>query len=210
VQAEREYQAARKLAPDGILAPEHLAELRVAQRRYDEAIALYRKVLARVPRPEFWAALGDVYAAKGRLAEAKEWHARALAGYLESVERGEVAYYRDLARYYSDTAPDPPRALEWAQKDLEIRPNAESHHVLAWALYRAGDFASAARAIRQALAPGTQDAELHFHAGMIFTRSGDPERARVHLRRSLSLNPRLSSAAEARRALAALPAARPR
>ena len=49
-------------------ALEHLGELRAAQEKYDEAILLYEKVIARIPRPEFWQALGDVYAAMGKTA----------------------------------------------------------------------------------------------------------------------------------------------
>jgi tetratricopeptide (TPR) repeat protein len=47
--AEVQYQAALQQMPDSFLVLEHLAELRAAQTRYNEAIALYQKVIARVP-----------------------------------------------------------------------------------------------------------------------------------------------------------------
>ena len=52
--AEVQYQAALQQMPDSFLALEHLAELRAVQTQYNEAVALYQKVSARVPRAEFF------------------------------------------------------------------------------------------------------------------------------------------------------------
>ena len=43
-------------------------------------------------------------------------------------------------------------------------------------------------AMRQALAQGTEDAHLEYHAGMIANALGDEPRARDPLRRALALN----------------------
>ena len=75
--AEKQYQAALEALPDYWAALEHVAELRGAQQKYPEAIALYQKVIERVPRPELAQALGDLYAFMGKTAEAKPWHERA-------------------------------------------------------------------------------------------------------------------------------------
>jgi Tfp pilus assembly protein PilF len=40
-----------------------------------------------------------------------------------------------------------------------------------------------------ALALGTQDAMLHYHAGMIDLATGDTAAARSHLTRALAINP---------------------
>src|SRR5438132_1601731 len=55
--AEQQYLA----VPESFLQLDHLAELRAAQGRYKEAVALYEKLVARLPRAEFYQALGDVY-----------------------------------------------------------------------------------------------------------------------------------------------------
>jgi len=63
---------------------------------------------------------------------------------------------------------------------------------LAWALYRDGRYASAARHARYALHLGTRDATYLFHAGMIalhLHRRGD---ARNDLARALAINPHFS------------------
>jgi Flp pilus assembly protein TadD len=78
--------------------------------------------------------------------------------------------------------------------------------VLAWALFRNGEFAEAREASRQALRLGTQNAFFHFHAGMIEAALGDRAAAATHLQTALDLNPHFSLryAAEARDTLAAL------
>ena len=187
--AEAQYQAALKLQPDSYLALEHLAELRAAQTRYDEAVALYQKVIARVPRAEFFQALGDLYVFMGKPAETKPWHDRALGAFLQSVEQGTAHYYHHLASFYCDARENPAEALKWARKDIEVRHGVYAYDSLAWAFYKNGDFVRAAEAMKLALAVGTQDAHLFYHAGLIFSRAGDLEQGRVLLKQTVIVNP---------------------
>jgi len=191
--AAEQYEAAQKLNPESFLVREHLAELRGAQGKFDEAIALYQKVIACVPRAEFFQALGDVYSFVGKTIEAKRWYALAQDAYLKSVEQGNAHYYHHLAGFYSDTQDNPPEALRWARKDLEVRHSVYAHDSLAWALYRNGEFVRAVEEMQRALELGTQDAHLLFHAGMIFSRAGEVERGREFLGQALRLNPRYNS-----------------
>jgi len=191
--AGEHYDAALKLQPDSFLALEHLAELRAAQGQFDDAIALYEKVAARVPRPDFFQALGEVNTFIGKTAEAKPWFDRAREGFLKSIEQGHVYYYHNLAAFYSDMQENPAEALRWARKDMEIRHSVYAHDVLAWALYKNGEFAPAAGEMNQALALGTQDAHLLFHAGMIFSRAGELDHGRDLLKQALKVNPRYNS-----------------
>jgi hypothetical protein len=57
-----------------------------------------------VPRPELQQALGGLYGVMGEKERAQAWHARALAGYLESAERGGVHYYHHLVDFNADVA----------------------------------------------------------------------------------------------------------
>src|SRR5438552_611610 len=77
---------------------------------------------------------------------------------------------------------------------------------LAWACYKNGRLAEAARAAHRALRLGTEDAMLHYHAGTIAAALGHERIATRHLRRALRLNPHfdLRQAPLARQALAAL------
>jgi tetratricopeptide (TPR) repeat protein len=191
--ADEAYAVASKILPDNYSVLEHVAELRAAQGKYDEAISSYKKVLTRAPRPEFQQALGDLYLFIGKSAEATNWHEQARSGYLKAAERGEAHYYHHLASFYSDVQEKPDEALKWARKDLEVRPSIFAYDTLAWALYRNSQWPEALDATRKALALGTKDAHLFFHAGMIFVRAGKGEEGRAYLRQALEANPRYNS-----------------
>jgi len=191
--AEREYAEAQKLAPEHFLVIEHFAELRAAQGKYPEAILLYEQVISKVPRPDYYQALGDVYIYMGKPNEAKPWYDKALAGYLKSVEQGNSHFLHHLAGFYSDSAENPVEAVRWARKDLEVRHSVYAHDALAWAYYKNGDFTGATNEITQALAMGTRDAHLLFHASMIFSRAGQLDRGGEFLKQALEVNPRYNT-----------------
>ena len=58
---------------------------------------------------------------------------------------------------------------------------------LAWALYKNGKYQEASDAMQNALRPGTRDALLFFHAGMIANRLGQTSQARGRLQTALSV-----------------------
>jgi len=191
--AGEQYEAAQKFAPASYLAREHLAELRAAQGKFEDAIALYQQVIAQAPRAEFFQALGDVYAFMRKPADAKPWHERARTAYLKSVEQGNAHYYHHLAGFYSDVEENPAEALRWARKDLELRQSVNAHETLAWALYRNGEFTAAAGEMTRALALGTKDAHWLFHAALIYASAGEVARGRKLLEEARALNPHYSS-----------------
>jgi Flp pilus assembly protein TadD len=61
---------------------------------------------------------------------------------------------------------------------------------LAFALYRNAQLAEALPLARNAIALGTPDARLLFHAGLIESAGGDKQRGRALVQRALALNPR--------------------
>ena len=187
--AATHYEKAARTYSGYWLVDEHVAELRGAERKVDQAIALYESVIARAPRPEFQQALGDLFRAMGKDAQAKLWHGRALAGYLQSVERREVHYYHHLAGFYADVLHDGAEAVKWARKDVALRPHFFTQDALAWALYRDGQFAAALDTVRTALASGANDAHLVFHAAMIHLAAGRTDEGKKLVQRVVQLNP---------------------
>jgi len=75
---------------------------------------------------------------------------------------------------------------------MQERPSIFAADVLAWTLYKSKHDAEAAHAIQQALRLGTKNALMHYHAGMIYNRLGDSEKAGAHLRMAMSINPHFS------------------
>lgn len=191
--AEEQYRSALEQAPQSYQAAEHFAELRAAQEHFDEAIDCYKKLIARVSRPDLQQELGDLFLFLHKPDEARPWHDKALAGYLASARRGEVHFLHHLAGFYADSREEGAEAVQWARKDLALRSTPFTHDALAWALYRAGRFAESRGELEAALAGGIKDAHIYYHAGLIFSAAGEIERGQEFLRETARLNPRYSS-----------------
>ena len=191
--AEKHYVSASETWPDGYSIADHIAELRAAQGRTDEAIALYEKLAARVPRPEFFQALGDLNVVANQPDKAAAWHARAEEAYLRSVKEGAVHFFHHLAGFYADSKEDAGKAVEWARKDLALRHSIYAHDALAWALYKNGDATEAAAECAKALATGVRDPHLLYHAGMIRMAAGDTAGGKAALQQAAAVNPKFNT-----------------
>jgi tetratricopeptide (TPR) repeat protein len=186
--AENEYLQALETYPKYYRSLAGLAQVRAAQERYPEAIELYREAINTVPMPEYVAALGDVHAKSGNQNEArKQYELVEYIGQLSALNK--ALYNRELAYFYADHDIKLQQGLELAQRELNYRRDIYAYDVLAWNLYKNGKFEEAREAVSQALKLGTQDAKLHYHAGMIYQRLGEKEKARQHLSRALTINP---------------------
>jgi tetratricopeptide (TPR) repeat protein len=187
-EAESAYLQALETYPKYYRSLAGLAQVRAAQEQYPEAMELYREAINTVPMPEYVAALGDVHAKSGNQSEArKQYELVEYIGQLSALNK--ALYNRELAYFYADHDIKLEQGLELAQRELNYRRDIYAYDVLAWNLYKNGKFEEAQKAVSQALKLGTQDAKLHYHAGMIYQRVGEKEKAREHLRRALSINP---------------------
>jgi tetratricopeptide (TPR) repeat protein len=188
--ASAHYEKAGRAYTGYWLVDEYNAERLGSMGKFDEAAALYEKVLAIVPRPEIQQALGDLYVYMGKPDRARVWHDKALVAYLESVGRGEVHYFHHLASFYADVREDGAEAEKWARKDLELRANYATRESLAWAQFRAGRIDEALDEIKRSLAFRVVDAHLFYHAAMIHLAAGQTEEGKRFLKRTAEINPR--------------------
>ena len=181
------YEAALADWPGSYLALDGLARVRAAQDRPDEAIKLYERAIAIVPQPEFLAGLGDLYQLAGDTRKAEQQYAtvRAIAK-LQAVQA--QLFNRQLVLFDVNHGLDLPGALALAERELQARKDIYGWDAYAWALLANGRAVEADVAIRHALALGTHDALLGYHAGMIAHALHDDERARAMLSEALALN----------------------
>src|SRR5438094_148165 len=203
--AGRAYARALDVFPDYYMALGGLGRVRAAEGQLAAAADLYRRAVARVPAPDLVAALGDVHDAAGHADEAERQYA--LVEYMGKVAAAVgTTYGRQLALFYADHDRRPEEALRLARLEAAGRGDIYTDDTLAWACYKNGRLAEAARAAHRALRLGTEDAMLHYHAGTIAAALGHERIAARHLRRALRLNPHfdLRQAPRARAALAAL------
>ena len=175
------------------LVDDHKAELLGAEGKFAEAAQLYEQVIARAPRPEFQQALGELYEVLGQRDRAENCYQKALAGYLESAERGDVHFYHHLADFYADVREDGAEAVKWARMDIALRRNFSTLAALAWALYRAGEFAEALETMQQALSSGVADAHLFFQAAKIHKSAGGNGNGERYLQMAQAINPHYRS-----------------
>lgn len=203
--AETAYNNALAVFPRYYQAVAALGQVRGAQQRYAEAIALYQQAITVVPAPDLLVALGDILMLAGQGHEAEQHYA--VVEYIEQVSATkQKTYNRQLALFYADHDRKLDEAVTLAETELTQRQDIYSFDTLAWVYYKKRRFADAQRMMTQALRLGTQDALLLFHAGMIAQGVGKTDDAATYLRRALEINPYFSprDAETARTALAEL------
>jgi tetratricopeptide (TPR) repeat protein len=185
------YEASLRVFENYHLALAGLGKVRAAQGKYDEAIDYYQRAINIVPQPDFVAALGDIYMLTDQPDKAQlQYKTVEYIGKL--AELNKQIYNRQLANFYSNHDLHVKEALNLALAELESRKDVYGYDAAAWAYYRNGKSEAAQSLMDQAVALGTRDAQLYYHAGMIALQLGHKAQARDYLEQALSINPHFS------------------
>jgi tetratricopeptide (TPR) repeat protein len=208
-EAEREYEMTLAGFPDYVYALAGLGRVRAAQDRLEDAISLLERASQRIPVPEFMITLGDLYQGTGQT-EAAQKQYELLKVIQKLYEANGVDMDLEIALFNADHDIDLEATLVQARQAYERRPSIYAADVLAWVLYKTGDYKEAQTLSEQALRLGTKDALKLFHAGMISARLGDQVQACDYLERAIEINPYFSSlySEEAQRTLEQLKSAK--
>ncbi|HUR95188.1 MAG TPA: hypothetical protein VMY76_11425 [Gemmatimonadales bacterium] len=184
-EAARELEAGLSMLPTDHRLLAALARLHAARHDWKRAAETGEATVARALDPATLGLLYDAYVALGRLDKADEYyHAMALA-----VLHQPGPYHRAWSLFLLDHDREIPRVLANVRAELETRRDVYGYDLLSWALYKSGRPDEAAAPMRRALALGTRDAMLFYHAGMIELARHDTAGARAHLQTALNLNP---------------------
>jgi tetratricopeptide (TPR) repeat protein len=194
-------EQALKAFPDYYLPLEELAEVRLAQSRYPEAVELIEKRNRSLPSPSSLLLAARVYERAGRAADVAKMYAEFEREALARIALPNNANV-ELIAYYAGHAHQPKEALRIAHVEIENRHDASALDAYAWALYANGQYAEAGQQIEKALAIGTRDAVLYYHAGAIEAAFGKKAQASRYLQQSLAFNPASEVSEAARRAVA--------
>jgi tetratricopeptide (TPR) repeat protein len=180
------YDKAVAAWPQSYLALAGRARADAALGNIDAAIAGYRAAIAVSPQPDSLTLLGDLLAQSGDTKGAAEQYAtvRVIAQLQIS---GGLVYNRQLALFDVNHGENTADALALAEKELQTRKDVYGYDTYAWALLANGRAADADVAMAKALALGTRDATMLYHAGEIALGVGDQARARQLLQEAIGI-----------------------
>ncbi len=154
------------------------------------ALSALRRAATLNPLPEYQWWLADVLRVAGETAEAEKVEATLL-------RNGEAADPRTYAVFLATRGLETATAVRLARDGLKERTDVFSHGALAWTLVSESPDAAAA-AMERALAAGTRDARLWWHAGEIALRRGDRAAAQDFFTRAAPLSRTMTPSEQAR------------
>lgn len=170
------------------LVEEHIAEVSHLLGRTAESKRMYVDLVERTENPELMDALAAILREEGDEDGAREHIARARRIYDERMQRIPEATYGHALEHHLAYG-DPARALELAQRNRAIRPNAESDVLLARAYMKVGRIQDAKRSIDAALATPVRMARLHATAAAVYAAAGELAAARDHAVSAAAIDP---------------------
>jgi tetratricopeptide (TPR) repeat protein len=173
----------------------------LAQNHVKAAIVPLTRAVQLNPLPEYRWTLSEALRAAGRIEEADSMVA-------QLRQRGALEDRRTFALYLATTGQDVDTAVRLAEEELAERQDVFTLDTLAWALYAAKRCQEALAFSRRALAAGTQEVRLFYHAGVIAAAAGQHDEATRWLTKAVTLQHMLLPSERQRLALipTALPA----
>jgi tetratricopeptide (TPR) repeat protein len=153
----------------------------LAQNRVREAVDALQNAAKLNPLPEYQWTFAEALRADGRENEASGIE-------VQLRKHGASSDPRTLALFFATRHENPETALRLARTELGSRSDVFTHDALAWSLAAAGNLAEAHNEMRCALAEGTQDARLFFHAAVIASQAGHAADAERWLRKARELS----------------------
>lgn len=184
--ADSAFRDGLAIFPDDYRILGGLARLAAARGDWQGSIDYGNRAIAIQLDPTVLGTISDAYAALGDSAQAAQY-ARAMT---INALRQPGPIHRAWGMFVLDhgTPRDVDRVLAKTRVEARTRHDVYGADLLAWALYRNGRHADARVASEQAFSQHTEDAQLHYHAGMIALALGDSGAALSHLEEAMRLD----------------------
>jgi tetratricopeptide (TPR) repeat protein len=186
-----------RLAPYGLLG-----RIYASQKKLPDAQRQYEALVEKNPRSvAAHTMLGMVMEARQNTDGAEAQYRKTLA-----VDPTAAVAANNLAWILVASNRNLDEAQQLAQTALKALPD-ESHvnDTLGWIYYRKGMFAQAVRHLEFSVRKDPTDPSGHYHLGMAYLQSGEPEKGQQALEKALSMSSTFPGAEDARKALARLP-----
>jgi tetratricopeptide (TPR) repeat protein len=180
---ETEQRCAFALSLQKNYAPTLLlkGKMLLAQNRFRDAVDALQNAATLNPLPEYQWTLAEALRAAGRENEASGIEA-------QLRKHGARSDPRTMALFFATRHKNPEMALRLARAELDSRGDVFTHDAVAWSLAAAGNLAEAHGEMQRALAEGTEDGRLFFHAAVIASQTGHAADAERWLRKASELS----------------------
>jgi tetratricopeptide (TPR) repeat protein len=143
------------------------------------------------------AILGTLEESRGDLKKAKTYYQKSL-----QIQAHEPVAANNLAYLMLQVGENPAQALALAKTARQGMPDSpNTADTLAWAYYCNGDYEPARNLLIEAMTADQDNAPMHYHLGMVYSKLKDKQSAQIQLKKALSLAPDTQTAKEARDAL---------
>jgi tetratricopeptide (TPR) repeat protein len=143
-----------------------LAQVRIAQERYPDAVRILTKRHQSAPSTESLYALAEAQELAGQQEEA---HASFREFESDALNESAMSHNanRQLIAYYIDHAHTPAKALEIARREIARQKDVLTLDAYAWALAANGDYQAAEQQLHKPIEMGIKDPEIIRHAAAI-------------------------------------------
>ncbi|MBK9012911.1 MAG: tetratricopeptide repeat protein [Saprospiraceae bacterium] len=159
-EAEQVFKNTLEERPEYPFALAGLASVEIMRKNYAEAERLLKQAAAIVPEVSFYEQLATVYKESGRTNE----YGKTMEDVIKMMQDDQAHGHNmdlEFAHVYSDLMANQPKALEYALKEYQARPeNIDVNGVLAGIYFKMGDKKSAEMHRTKALRTGTKKPEL--------------------------------------------------
>jgi tetratricopeptide (TPR) repeat protein len=154
----------------------------LTQNKFEAAIKDLRTAAKFNPVPEYQWALADAL----RAGPHSESEASAIEAELQ--QHGATSDPRTFSVFLATRHESADTALRLAKAEFDSRSDVFTHDAFAWSLAAAGKLSEARSEMERALAEGTEDGRLFFHAAVIVSQTGDEAATRRWLDKANSLS----------------------
>lgn len=146
------------------------------------------------------AVLGTLEQSRGDLNKAKAEYTQAL-----QLDPRQAMAANNLAFLMLESGGNVDVALTYAQTARQGMPDSpDAADTLAWAYYYKGTYGFARDLLEDAIKTNPNNAAMHYHLGMVYSKLSDKGAAQSHLKKAIALEPNSPSAKSAQAALNSL------
>jgi Tfp pilus assembly protein PilF len=197
-QAAASAQKSIELNPDDSEAVSIYAQVQVMRGQGANALGAWSKWSQDHPgNAGALAILGTLEEMLGDKKKAEEYYRRTL-----EIQSDQPVATNNLAFLMLENGENVDVALTLAQaarRSMPDSPNAAD--TLAWAYYYKGTYGYARDLLEDALKKSPNNADMHYHLGMVYSKLTDKNNAAIHLKKAISLKPNSQIAKDAQAAL---------